>query len=244
MATRDLTRKFVEYRSRAPKKARYPSADGAGSTSDDSGLLDNAGNSVNWSAAKDTLPPVWVDMVDQVEEDIRQIQEKIRALADLHTQRLMVTFDEGHEADRDRSTRRHGVTGLFDAAEGQVGLGGQGGGGGGGQADASVCENIQRSLARKLQSLSMNFRNSQKEYLIRVKAQKTGDDTFDFLSEEKNKPDFGLDRDTGFTAQQMAVLEDTETLVQERDQEINHIVQSIEELSTIFKELAVLVIDQ
>mmetsp|Transcript_30565 Transcript_30565/g.48056 ORF Transcript_30565/g.48056 Transcript_30565/m.48056 type:complete len:191 (+) Transcript_30565:398-970(+) len=90
----------------------------------------------------------------------------------------------------------------------------------------------------------MNFRNSQKEYLIRVKAQKTGDDTFDFLSEEKNKPDFGLDRDTGFTAQQMAVLEDTETLVQERDQEINHIVQSIEELSTIFKELAVLVIDQ
>jgi syntaxin 16 len=40
------------------------------------------------------------------------------------------------------------------------------------------------------------------------------------------------------------VLEETESYVQERDGEIRNIVKSIEELSTIFKELAVLVIDQ
>jgi t-SNARE complex subunit (syntaxin) len=43
---------------------------------------------------------------------------------------------------------------------------------------------------------------------------------------------------------QLAVLEETESYVQERDGEIRNIVKSIEELSTIFKELAVLVIDQ
>mmetsp|Transcript_7797 Transcript_7797/g.15554 ORF Transcript_7797/g.15554 Transcript_7797/m.15554 type:complete len:104 (+) Transcript_7797:724-1035(+) len=42
----------------------------------------------------------------------------------------------------------------------------------------------------------------------------------------------------------MAVVDDLEGIVQERDEEIMRIAQSIEELSQIFKELAVLVIDQ
>ena len=48
----------------------------------------------------------------------------------------------------------------------------------------------------------------------------------------------------GFTQQQLQVVDDLEAVAQERDEEINKIAQSIEELSTIFKELAVLVIDQ
>ena len=48
----------------------------------------------------------------------------------------------------------------------------------------------------------------------------------------------------GFTDQQLAVVDDLEGIVNERDEEIQKIAQSIEELSTIFKELAVLVIDQ
>lgn len=47
-----------------------------------------------------------------------------------------------------------------------------------------------------------------------------------------------------FNDQQMAVVDDLEGIVQERDEEIIRIAQSIEELSQIFKELAVLVIDQ
>jgi syntaxin 16 len=47
-----------------------------------------------------------------------------------------------------------------------------------------------------------------------------------------------------FTSQQMAVVDDLTAAVQSRDHEIVAIAQSIEELATIFKELAVLVIDQ
>ena len=47
-----------------------------------------------------------------------------------------------------------------------------------------------------------------------------------------------------FTTQQMAVVDDLTMAVQSRDQEIIKIAQSIEELGSIFKELAVLVIDQ
>jgi len=109
-------------------------------------------------------------------------------------------------------------------------------------SEATVRNNIQRSLAKKLQSLSMAFRSSQREYMTKLKMQKTGDG-FDFLSEEDpNKMKNNID--SGFTEQQLAVLEQEEALVNERDEEINNIVKSIEELSAIFKELAVLVIDQ
>ena len=48
----------------------------------------------------------------------------------------------------------------------------------------------------------------------------------------------------GFTQQQLHVVDDLEQVAEERDAEITRIAQSIEELSQIFKELAVLVIDQ
>ncbi|CAM9541252.1 unnamed protein product, partial [Hapterophycus canaliculatus] len=113
------------------------------------------------------------------------------------------------------------------------------------QAEATVRNNIQRATARKLQSLSGGFRTSQKDYLRRLQAQKKGDGAFDFLAEEERASKQVKGRlDPGFNEQQMAVLEDTEVLVGQRDSEINNIVKSIEDLSTIFKELAVLVIDQ
>ena len=48
----------------------------------------------------------------------------------------------------------------------------------------------------------------------------------------------------GFTQQQLQVVDDLEAVAEERNAEITRIAQSIEELAQIFKELAVLVIDQ
>ena len=61
---------------------------------------------------------------------------------------------------------------------------------------------------------------------------------------------FGIDlnsnpnRIDGLSTQQMTAVDDLTLQVQSRDKEIAKIAQSIEELGAIFKELAVLVIDQ
>jgi len=86
------------------------------------------------------------------------------------------------------------------------------------------------------------FRQSQRKYLAEVQAQKSGG-----LVPDSNK--FGIDFDNNaggdfFTSQQLAVVDDLTAAVHSRDQEIAKIAQSIEELGSIFKELAVLVIDQ
>lgn len=99
--------------------------------------------------------------------------------------------------------------------------------------------NVQRSLAKRLQELSAQFRQSQRKYLAEVQAQKSGGTPADGK--------FGIDLNTEggfFNTQQLAVVDDLTEAVHSRDQEISSIAQSIEELGAIFKELAVLVIDQ
>jgi syntaxin 16 len=102
------------------------------------------------------------------------------------------------------------------------------------------------SLAKQLQEQSMAFRQSQRKYLAEVQAQKSGgvgpgDTKFGFDFNGATSGDGGGEF---FTTQQLAVVDDLTEAVQSRDQEIVKIAQSIEELGTIFKELAVLVIDQ
>jgi hypothetical protein len=78
MTTRNLTRKFVEVRNaaKANRTLRTPSSD----ESSDTELLQGAGNSssdsASWKASKDTLPPLWVDNIEQAEADISKIQAK------------------------------------------------------------------------------------------------------------------------------------------------------------------------
>ncbi|CAM9150205.1 unnamed protein product [Ectocarpus sp. 6 AP-2014] len=246
MATRDLTRRFAELRvlqhgvEGSASESKRP-----GDAFSESGLLDDASTGTSWASTRHQLPPLWVDKVDGVEEDVRLIQLKLRELSALHTKRLMVTFDESEaERERDVEDATREVTALFRRAERQLKhLMGESAGLT--QAEATVRNNIQRATARKLQSLSGGFRTSQKDYLRRLQAQKKGDGAFDFLAEEERASKHAKGRlDPGFNEQQMAVLEDTEVLVGQRDGEINNIVKSIEDLSTIFKELAVLVIDQ
>lgn len=113
----------------------------------------------------------------------------------------------------------------------------------------NIC--FEYSLAKQLQELSVTFRQSQRRYLAEVQAQKSGglvpDSKFGLLNFDAPMLD-GRDANGGessfFTAQQLAVVDDLTSAVQSRDEEIIKIAQSIEELGTIFKELAVLVIDQ
>lgn len=110
-----------------------------------------------------------------------------------------------------------------------------------GGEEATVGANVQRSLAKRLQELSAEFRQSQRKYLAEVQSQKSGGVTGDTK--------FGIDLNTESenffsSSQQLSVVGDLTEAVHSRDQEIASIAQSIEELGTIFKELAVLVIDQ
>ena len=48
----------------------------------------------------------------------------------------------------------------------------------------------------------------------------------------------------GFTTAQLAMVEENEQFVRQREEEISHIVQSIGDLNMIFKDLSIMIIDQ
>jgi syntaxin 16 len=113
------------------------------------------------------------------------------------------------------------------------------------EEERRIGANVQRSLAKQLQELSADFRQKQRKYLKDVQIQKSGGS----VTETK----FGIDLEPSLTEdqedysankqQRLAIVEDLQEAVQSRDREISKIAESIEELSSIFKELAVLVID-
>lgn len=166
-------------------------------------------------------------------------------LENLHGERVNNIFDKDLKGrDREIEQVTNSITGKFRHAEQllkKIGRASEPG-----QilspAEVKVRSAIQSSNASKIQQISAQFRKLQQKYLADVSAQKSGNDS-----------QFGVDLMTGqqgggggvgFTDQQLAVVDDLEGIVNERDEEIQKIAQSIEELSTIFKELAVLVIDQ
>lgn len=241
MASRNLSKKFIELRNSAKANITLGSRDDK-DTSSDSELLTN-GDSNNGKVHRSSLPPVWVDKIHQVENDIAKIQLRMRDLSAVHTKRLLVNFESDElKQEREIDVITQDITTLFRNAEGIL----KHFCNGSHDNSLSVSErtitfNIQRSMAKKLQALSTAFRASQKEYLTRLQTQKSGSGSkaFDFLDSKKKS-----ELDDGFTTNQLLVAEEMEELANQRDEEISRIAKSIEELAQIFKELAVLVIDQ
>lgn len=195
-----------------------------------------------------SLPPRWVDTVEDVKALIRRIETKIERLHGLHQNRLLVRFDRDKENSQEREIEAvtSSIRSLFKQGEAKLKLIALADGSERRPCDGDekVRENIQSQLARTLQSLTMSLSKSQKEYKVRLEAQKSGVSELDGLlgpDPELGKSSIAVD---GLTDEQLVLLEVQESAVEERDQEIRKISQSINELSTIFKELAVLVIDQ
>ena len=96
MATRNLTKAFISARNGGKanrsilKSERLESisgdSDGAGS---DSGLLNSVGDTVNWKAVRESLPPIWVEKLENVEEDVEKIQNKIKGMFECAGSRLI-----------------------------------------------------------------------------------------------------------------------------------------------------------
>eukprot|EP00286_Rhodomonas_abbreviata_P008003 CAMPEP_0181336114 /NCGR_PEP_ID=MMETSP1101-20121128/27232_1 /TAXON_ID=46948 /ORGANISM="Rhodomonas abbreviata, Strain Caron Lab Isolate" /LENGTH=137 /DNA_ID=CAMNT_0023446359 /DNA_START=53 /DNA_END=462 /DNA_ORIENTATION=+ len=117
MACRNLTKKFVDIRNAAKaNRSLAIKEDSNDSREPESGLLKSE---VSWKSTKNTLPPAWVDQIEQAEEDVSKIQNKMRELAALHTKRLMVNFEaDESQQEREIESKTREITDIFHHAEG------------------------------------------------------------------------------------------------------------------------------
>lgn len=187
------------------------------------------------------LPPAWVDVSEEISVNMQRARTKMAELVKAHAKALTPSFGDGKEDQRQIEMLTQEITNLLKKSEKMLlRLSTTGP-----SEDSNVRKNVQRSLATDLQNLSMELRKKQSTYLKRLRQQKEGDG-FDLeMNLNGNKQDDYDDfSDVGFNEHQMSKLKKTEAFTLEREREISQVVESVNELAQIMKDLSVLVIDQ
>ncbi|XP_071736969.1 syntaxin-43-like [Rutidosis leptorrhynchoides] len=189
------------------------------------------------------LPPAWVDVSDEIAANVQCARSKMAELANAHAKALMPSFGDGREDQHRIEALTHEITDLLKKSEKRLkrlSVGGT-------SEDSNIRKNVQRSLATDLQSLSVELRKKQSTYLKRLQQQKEGPDGVDLemnLNGKQSRRDDDEFDDLGFNEHQMAKLKKSEAFTVEREKEIQQVVESVNELAQIMKDLSVLVIDQ
>ncbi|CAD7937514.1 unnamed protein product [Amoebophrya sp. A25] len=258
MITRNLTSTYMKYRAdHKQKKNRFAGSFLTENTS--ARLLSNqAGQSGGSSSSSsrspgrgadddiemDVLPPQWMDVVGETQDNLTKIREKLTKLQQAQQKRLRQVFaPDSDTPDREIEVISTQISALFRTCEAQVRLIQTKG------ADLGITnkeyvlrQNAQRNLATQLQNLSGEFRMCQKSYLAGLKGRSNNPD---MLWDDPNDRGSSLQQHAGqLTDGQLLQLEDVEFNVTHRNEEIKKIAQSVTELHTLFKEMAALVIDQ
>ncbi|KAL2325572.1 hypothetical protein Fmac_024630 [Flemingia macrophylla] len=204
---------------------------------------DPANSSRGQNAITVGLPPAWVDLSEEISANVQRARTKMAELAKAHAKALMPSFGDGKEDQHAIETLTHEITDLIKRSEKRLRrLSATGP-----SEDSNVRKNVQHSLATDLQNLSVELRKKQSTYLKRLRQQKEGQDGVDLeinLNGSKTRyQDVDLDNMV-FNGHQMAKLKKTEAFTVEREKEIQQVVESVNELAQIMKDLSVLVIDQ
>jgi len=160
-------------------------------------------------------------------------------------QRQRINFDPKAESEKDREIEivTGEITRAFNSSSKKIGRLKRHAEDAADVNERKVVDNILRSCASRLNELSMDFRNRQKQYLGHRKRMLDGSGFGSILG---TGADGGgsMERDEGFTDDQMNALATAEMEVDERMQEIQRIAKSVEDLAVLFKDLNTLVVDQ
>ncbi|KAL4636750.1 hypothetical protein ACB092_03G031200 [Castanea dentata] len=189
------------------------------------------------------LPPAWVDVSEEISANVQRARTRMAELAKAHGKALMPSFGDGKEDQHLIESLTQEITALIKRSEKKL----QRLSAAGPSEDSNVRKNVQRSLATDLQNLSMELRKKQSTYLKRLRQQKEGQDGVDLEMNLNGSRSITEDEDLDnivFSEHQMTKIKKSEAFTAEREREIQQVVESVNELAQIMKDLSVLVIDQ
>lgn len=110
-------------------------------------------------------------------------------------------------------------------------------------SDLEILANYKKNYARKIQDNSLTFRNLQNNY---IKFLKDDEDELDNLLHNDSTQNVDLidENSTQLQQDQVQLTDPNSKMLAKRDQEISKLAMGILEISTIFKEMESLVVDQ
>jgi syntaxin 16 len=210
----------------------------------------------------DLLPPRWIDIQDEVSDILKDVTVKSAQLEKLHQKHVLPGFDDEDvkkQEEREIELLTQEITRGFQNCQKAIqriekmvreakvtGLS---------KGDETMARNIQMGLAARVQEVSSTFRKKQNNYLNKLRALGGFDSPFQRSSTPVQNPyadpammeseaDKSFSQSTLQQTAQKRIHKGNDTVIAQREQEINDIAKGIIELADIFKELQSMVIDQ
>eukprot|EP01102_Stenamoeba_stenopodia_P006789 TRINITY_DN1892_c0_g2_i1.p1 TRINITY_DN1892_c0_g2~~TRINITY_DN1892_c0_g2_i1.p1 ORF type:complete len:306 (+),score=60.32 TRINITY_DN1892_c0_g2_i1:289-1206(+) len=239
MATRNKTDKFVSQRKILKSQMSLRDSDSiemvemGKRSSSEAKLIDrDADHRLN-------IAPNWLSIVDEVKLDLSRIQQKMEELKEAHKKHLLPGFDDRPDEVQAIEIITADVTRLFSQSQmkiqnmSKVKLSSQ---------EKQMRDNLQSSLATKLQDLSMDFRKIQKRYLGQLQTLEKGGDPFKITGDDlvSESPLF----DQGMKDSQIQLIDHSVAHWEETERQTRQILSAVTDLTDILKDLALLIVEQ
>ncbi|XP_067929205.1 syntaxin-16-like [Watersipora subatra] len=251
MASRSLTDVFLLMRNNAVKTRHiYADTGYDDRTALVSSDVESGAVSYQQHSSKPTLPPEWVDGVEEIQRRIPQISKQMTELSSLHTRHLnRPSLDDSIDEEKVIERQTSGITKMFQECQSLVHRLNTKISRCSSPQQSKLARNVMASIARELQDLSGEFRRSQSDYLEKMKSREeraahlfgSTTDTHEFDSQGFEEIDL---YDKSFAREHTQMVQENTHAVEQREQAIKHIAQSIVDLNIIFKDLAAMIVDQ
>nr|CAG4638637.1 EOG090X0AQP [Cyclestheria hislopi] len=248
MTTRSLTEIFILMRNNAIQNRNFYTeqtlSDKASLVRHEGGELHPKGNSSHLQ-----MPPEWADSLEEAQYTLTKLQSSMKELSAMQTKHLLKpTFDDSMNEEKHIDALTQDITKMFATCHRCIQrIQGFSLGTRRGPVEANLAKNVVTSLVTTLQNLSNSFRRDQNTYLNKIKSREERSQQY-FGEETKNwnydEWSNGGERQRVMSQQQLLLLEENSSMVEQREKEIQHVVRSIVELNTIFKDIAHMVADQ
>ncbi|CAG9320057.1 STX16_2 [Blepharisma stoltei] len=176
------------------------------------------------------LPPLWVDSYDKVIEDLKTLEDKLKLLKQAQTKRLKITFGDPSQAEREILILSQEITKLMRDLDGFIHDIVKSSGT---NSDITIRKNIQQQLAQKLQEFTQHHKTMQRVYMEKYQQLQSGSSVpLQMPEEDEIEDDYGDNLDQVYE------------ISKARDEGINGLVNNLNELAMIFKDLSNLVVNQ
>ncbi|XP_022668285.1 syntaxin-16-like isoform X2 [Varroa jacobsoni] len=249
MAVKNLTDVYLLMRSNSARAKRSLDEDDVGDTVS---LVSASGDAERgeWGGPRNRerrvlQAPLWTDNLAEIKADIARIRHHLTELKRLHDKHLNrpSLLDEQDEESRIRAAQDEIGRLLRDCQSHVAIINRWSQAKQSGWAERQLTDNVVRAVAGQLREVTELFRQSQTDYCNRIKQRNNAGAFFDqtiSLDEPPTDPAI-MQSDMMFvTTQDLLTAEE----VAQREEEIQAVVRSINELNVVFKEVARLVVEQ
>ncbi|KAF2456433.1 t-SNARE [Lineolata rhizophorae] len=214
----------------------------------------------------DLLPPRWLDVQDDVTEHLADIAKSTRRLDQLHQKHVLPGFDDEavkRREERDIEQLTQAITRHFQSCQTAIKkidrmVAEAKQSGNITKSEEAMAHNLKISLAARVSDASANFRKKQAAYLKKLRTlggltspaplSRSATPTLNPYSDpsmQESDADRALSQSTMMQTQQRRQTHTlNDSLIAQREREIESIAQGVIELANIFQELQSMVIDQ